>query len=1705
VQRIHVNHHSITKSPSSFVARTGKVLSNATSALLNTLLLLASIIFSCGGYAATPPNTPVINTATATFKTEGKTLSVSATSAINTSARTPATIQLLGAVSAQHQGATATPVNPGACLVSTGSGKTWQPQSTMQTIFGGNLNTPTAVNTVVSRTFSGRDALLVAVLDPDQNRDPLRLETLVVEVVSTSDRETLQLTETGPSTGYFVGWIQLSHESVVIGDCRLSVSVNDTVNARYTDIQDTEDVVAGAALVDPYGTVFNSQTGAPVNGALVRIFDAITGQPATVYGDDGVSGYPNVYLTGRDVSDSSGLLYSAGVGRYRFPLVAPGVYRLEVSPPEGYSFPSTILDNSITKTINEAYAIGVGAKGEAFPVPIGPAVRIDIPIDPRLGNLLINKTSNRVQAAVGDLVRYEISLRNSDPAVISDITLYDQLPVGLRLRAGSIKDSTGKPLVTVQETDGRRFRVDIGSLEGASSYRFSYLVEITTAAQNGKAINHAYAAGTGARSEPANATIQIVDDLMLSRAVLIGTVFEGRCPNDEDPAKPRAHRGVQSARIVLHDGRYANTDVNGQWHIEGIKPGTTMVRLDRLSLPKGQIVLPCLDDPRRSAGSLAKTLDVQPGSLNRVDFYTQPSNKNPTNNTNSHQPKLSAAQEPKVVADQISAAEQVAWQRKSSALAWAYPEENFAPPDGYQSFLLVHQAGQRVVLEHQGKSVAGFHYEGSKTGLDGQIATSLWRNVHLQNGANRFVARVFDRDNNQVDMIEKVLHLATSPVRAELVAEGSRLVANGRDPATIAIRLFDDKDQPVRKDITGEFSLNEPYVIKDVADAVAKNALAPIVSPASRYVVGQDGIALITLAPTTQSGEVEISFNFSAGRTQTLRAWLQADQREWIVVGFAEGSPVGSKLREKMQAASGASNPSTEIHGERIALYAKGTIAGDVLLTLAYDSAKQSTDIGNQPQAIPLANFYTVYSDYSQGGAEAQTRGKLFLKIEKSSFLALLGNSNTGLTTSELGRYAQAMYGLKSTWQADRFSYTAFAMRNLTSFHRDIIRADGTTGSWPLSRQIIVPNTDQVRVVTRNRLDAGNILSERSLARTTDYSIDYLSGRLQLAQPVPTFDGSLNPVTIEVEFSSESFSTNGHTLGGRFAYKPTNQIELGLTYVEDNDTAKGGHLAAVDLNAKLAPGTALKVEAGQSNRIQTNGKVSGSARLVELRHDRPDLNGRVYYRRTGPNYGLADQPVGNADLKSYGAEVRAKLSDTLQIESQLSEQERISTTQTAAIAQAKLIYADKAWQATLGFRVGLENNGQGVSSKVNQLLATAGYLSPDQRWSLRIGAEVGSEQGAQLFPNRLLLEGDYRMTPNMAITTSQSWILADKRTSETSVGLRYTPWAGAEMQLGMNQRRWGEGENTAVRTSLVQTSKLNSYWALNAQISGARRVSGSAFVPLPTTTAISNADDFTTSGFTLSYNSEPWSAYLRAEKRWANDGRYLLASGVSHKLDAGQHLLSTIRIERLAADDKASVQLTLAHALRRQNSPWSVLNRLDLIDSQRGTPTNSSIPSSAQQSQTSIGANSVTTGKRLLISSHWNYLSSTTGLEWLNRVGYKRVLESHDQSTYGTSFAIIGSEVRRPINQTLDVGIHAVHARSFSSPVSNTGYGVNVGLKIVPNTLITVGYNLRGIKDRDFYAGNQRAAGAFIWVKLLLDENLLGLSRSTAAMLAESK
>ena len=223
------------------------------------------------------------------------------------------------------------------------SGGTYTPLPPPLGLDGQPLTLGQALPLGVAAVVHGGEAVFLEVVDADRNRDAAVVERIELVVTAEGgDRETIVLAETAVDSGRFAGYVQTRATAAMVGDCVLEVQRDAELTARYADPLDSADTATAAAIVDPFGVVFDSQTGAAVNGARVRLVAAGSGAPAAVRGDDGVSAYPAELITGQPVTDSGGTIYTFPAGVFRFPLVAAGDYRLVVEPPDRFSAPSTV-------------------------------------------------------------------------------------------------------------------------------------------------------------------------------------------------------------------------------------------------------------------------------------------------------------------------------------------------------------------------------------------------------------------------------------------------------------------------------------------------------------------------------------------------------------------------------------------------------------------------------------------------------------------------------------------------------------------------------------------------------------------------------------------------------------------------------------------------------------------------------------------------------------------------------------------------------------------------------------------------------------------------------------------------------------------------------------------------------------------------------------------------------------------------------------------------------------------------------------------------------------------------------------------------------------------------------------------------------------------------------------------------------------------
>ncbi|MDH4286575.1 MAG: hypothetical protein OEV26_04040, partial [Gallionella sp.] len=486
-------------------------------------------------------------------------------------------------------------------------------------------------------SFSRNEPVFVRVVSYDANVNAAAADTLSITLTTATggDSEVVQLTETGPSTGVFAGAVPTVFAAIgtppVINNGSITISAhNETITAVYnhSDCSSGATVASSSSgLVDPYGIVFDSSTGAPVAGASVSLIDSATNLLATVFCDDGATVLPQPVISGAPtICDAT-----MAAGGFRFPQVAAGSYKIVVAPPAGHTFPSVIAAAGLPATIGTPPAAPAilgspapapgGSYGGVFTL-WGPALKIDIPMDPGATTVTIQKTSSKTVVSSGDFAPYTLAISNNSTAPIAGLQIADHLPPGFRYQTGSAR-LDGAPMPDpVISADGRTLTFSL-NIAASATATIRYVLAVTPGARTGYAENTATATG-GPTSNTARARVLVREDLYRNKAILIGRVIDGPCNSNLDDSKAdNGAKGLANARIVLQDGTYIQTDSEGRWHIDNLRPGTHVVQLDLDSLPKDYEVVACEDNSRFAGRKYSQFVNLRGGSLWRADFHVQ--------------------------------------------------------------------------------------------------------------------------------------------------------------------------------------------------------------------------------------------------------------------------------------------------------------------------------------------------------------------------------------------------------------------------------------------------------------------------------------------------------------------------------------------------------------------------------------------------------------------------------------------------------------------------------------------------------------------------------------------------------------------------------------------------------------------------------------------------------------------------------------------------------------------------------------------------------------------------------------------------------------------------------------------------------------------------------------------------------------------------
>jgi uncharacterized repeat protein (TIGR01451 family) len=1598
----------------------------------------------------------------------------------------------------------------------------------------GPQGTPATATVEQTGKLRGGETLFFDVRAPSANRDPTVREELTVRLTNASgDRETVVVFETAPDSGVFAGRIdtQRMPPPVVVENCRLSVGESTRIAlaamapGSETTIVETEVDV----LVDPFGVVFDSETGEPVDGAQVTLVDADTGARATVFAPDGVTSWPSRVISGQPIVDGAGNTVVMGPGEFWFPLTNIGRYRLVVAPPDPYTAPSAApreVVSQLARPDGRLYVIRDGSFGDVFVLTTPEPFEVDVPVDRPSGPLALRKTASRPRAAPGDVVFYTLDVTNPDAARAKrGVTITDTPSRFLRLRPDSLRiNGAAAPAGSVTiAPDGGTVTIALGNLAGGATARISYAMTVRPDAPPGRALNEASLRDSLGRTARASAAIDIEREGIADRMTIIGRVTAGSCRVEESQ-----RIGIPGVRVMLEDGSFAITDADGRYHFEGVVPGTHVVQVSAMTLPEGGKLIDCQRSTRNAGSAGSRFAIGQGGSLVVADFHAElpegalalpvaPVAEAPATAPAADAPAKDEAAE--------LAAAQTDW------LALGDGEDGFIAPTANANprapairVAVRHRGGTSVMLFVDGKRVDPLAFDGTQTAASGAYAVSAWRGVPLINERTTIEARVLDGTGAVTQTFTREVYFTRNPAKVEFVPELSKLVADGRTRPVIAIRVLDRNNRPLREGLTGSFTLNAPYESAEQIDRQQLNQLTGIAPSGARWEIeGSEGIARIELSPTMVSGALRLAFDFNDGtisRRQELEAWIEPGDVEWTIIGLAEGTVGARSVADNMERAGRFDSDLGD--DARVALYAKGRVLGKYLLTLAYDSAKQRDDQRALGAIDPQA-YYTVFGDASNRQFDAASREKLYVRIETAAFHALYGDFQTAFNQTRLASYNRTATGVKAEARVGQFTAQGFAADIASRFQRQEIQGQGITGPYELASRDILANSERVTIEVRDRFRPELILSTRELTRFTDYDIDLLAGTIRFAAPVLSRDENLNPQFIVIEFETQGNGEAAMNAGVRADWtSESGAVRIGASAITDAGTATRNGVAArtdigaIDLRARIGEDTEIRGEVA----VSRSAGETATGWLVEAQHQTETLDLLAYARQIDADYGIGQQNAAERGRRKFGVDGRVLLSQELSFVGSVWQDESLIDAARRRAAQGQVVLTRQNTDLRLGI-VHFDDrltDGTSAASTVLEVGATQRLFNNKLEISAGTAIALGQAESLDL-PARHRLGVRYAITQDVRLVGTYE--IADGETLDARQlrgGIEVSPWRGGQVVTTLGRDSIGEnGTRSFAAFGLRQSLPVTSTLTIDATVDGSRTIGGApAAVGIinPAQPSASGGqltdglqfEDFTAVTFGAAWRKDRWSATARGEYRDGEQAdRKGATFGAIRQLGEGSIVGAGGTWTRAEAQGGAATEIldaSIAFAHRPDTSPLAMLGRLEYRSDRVQAGVGGEVEGAGRTALV-VDGNAVS---RRLIASLSTNLSPRRMVdgEGVRRDEYTLFLAARYSLDRLEGFAIegttllAGADARIGLGKRFEVGASGTVQSNLTDNVTRFAFGPTVGIVPLDGMLITLGYNVEGYRDPDFSALRNTDEGVFAAVRLKIDADsfgFLGLGR----------
>lgn len=664
---------------------------------------------------------------------------------------------------------------------------------------------------------------------------------------------------------------------------------------------------------------------------------------------------------------------------------------------------------------------------------------------------------------------------------------------------------------------------------------------------------------------------------------------------------------------------------------------------------------------------------------------------------------------------------------------WLWPVGSRA--DG--RFMAVVRAGVDPILYVNGQPVDSRRLGEQIINNREQAQLLAWYGVPLQNGTNQVEIRTTDYFGNERIMASGVFTQSAAVSRIELVPAGNSLPADGgRSLLPVTIRLLDDNGLPASGTYFATLQASDGrWQEADIQDKEPGEQVRIDQGERRVHFVSGATVGPVTLRVSAGGLQGDVQINQLAAVRPLVAAGL-------LELGASHGR-VGSE-----QASPGEISAGTR-YSKRLATFIKGEIAPQTLLTLAYDSSKnQDTPLFRD---VDSNDYYPLAGDASQKGYEAQSRSRLYARVDQGLNSLMWGDYQTDVKGSEnnLARIQRKLTGANGVYDNGRTRVQGFAAQPKDRHYAQVIRPNGTAMNYRLENYPIVRNSEVLVLETLDRAN-GIVLKSRPLTRGRDYTLDVFSGYLSFAEPIRRRDSEGRIQQIRISYDREGDGEAYLLAGARIEQQLNDAVRVGASYTRDQRNARPGTLTGAWVEFSPSRHTTLALSKATAKEwSQEDGDLAqastGEAMRIRLRQQWTD-QARSELTLSRADSGFKNSASGLSEGRQevrieHRQQLRENRAVRLEAQSSNALEDSAGYQSSAAGLWLDQTLAD-SWQLSLGSRY-IEQRRSQLAERY--LTAEAGVKRRFMLWGREASIQGDYGQGLTGERWRAALQGEWQM------------------------------------------------------------------------------------------------------------------------------------------------------------------------------------------------------------------------------------------------------------------------------------------------------------------------------------------------------------------------